>query len=57
MKGHSIPLIILHDFDFTPDRAHPTMTYGYEQPNLAGHAQVLKGGSLRNEWAGVKKKG
>ena len=42
MKGHSIPLITLCDFVFTPDRAHPAMTYGYEQPNLEGHVQVLK---------------
>ena len=42
MKGHSILLITLCDFVFTPDRAHPATTYGYEQSSLAGHAQVLK---------------
>ena len=42
MKGHSIPLITLRNFIFTPDRAHPATTYGYEQPNLVGHARVLK---------------
>ena len=57
MKGHSIPLIILHNFVFTPDRAHPAMTYGYEQPSLAGHAHVLKSYSLQKEQAGAKKKG
>ena len=57
MKVHSIPLITLRDFVFTPDRAHPAMTYGYEQPSLAGHAQVLKSSSLQNEWSGAKKKG
>ena len=41
-KGHSIPLITLRDFVFTPDQAHLAMTYGYEQPSLMGHAQVLK---------------
>ena len=41
-KGHSIPLIILHDFVFTPDRAHPATTYGYEQLSLVGHARALK---------------
>ena len=35
-------MITLHDFVFTPDREHPAMTYGYEQPSLAGNAQVLK---------------
>ena len=39
---HSIPLITLRDFVFTPDRARPAMTYGYEQPSLVRHAQVLK---------------
>ena len=39
---HSIPLITIRDFVFTPDRAHPAMTYGYEQPSLAGYARVLK---------------
>ena len=57
MKAHSIPLITLRDIVFTPDRAHPATTYGYEQPSLVGHAQVLKSCSLRNERAGVKKKG
>ena len=42
MKGHSIPLITLRDFAFTPDRAHPATTYGYEQPSFAGHALVLE---------------
>jgi hypothetical protein len=41
-KGHSIPLFTLRDFVFTPNRAHPTTTYGYEQPSLAGHARVLQ---------------
>ena len=41
-KGHSIPLITLRDFVFTPNRAHPAMTYGYEQPSLARYARVLK---------------
>ena len=42
MKGHSIPLITLRDFVFTPDQAHLATTYGYEQPSLTGHARVLK---------------
>ena len=42
MKGHSIPLITLCDFVFTPDRAHPTTAYSHEQPSLMGHARVLK---------------
>ena len=57
MKGHSIPLIILHDFDFTPDRAHPTMTYGYEQSSLTGHAQVLKVAAYGTNGQVQKKKG
>ena len=42
MKAHSIPLITLCDFVLTPDRAHPATTYGYEQPSLTDHTQVLK---------------
>ena len=42
MKAHSIPLITLRDFVLTPNQTHPTMTNGYEQLSLAGHAQVLK---------------
>ena len=57
MKVHSIPLITLHDFVLTPNRTHPTTTYGYEQSSPTGHAQVLKSCSLRNERAGAKNKG
>ena len=56
MKGHSIPLITLRDFIFTPDRAHPAMTYGYEQPRLAGHAQVLKVATYGTNWQVQKRK-
>ena len=42
MKAHSISLITLCDFVFTPDRAHPAMTYGCEQSSFMGHAWVLK---------------
>ena len=57
MKAHSILLITLRDFVLTPNRTHPATTYGYEQPSLTGHVWVLKSCSLRNEWAGEKKKG
>ena len=50
-------MIALRNFVLTPNRTHPAMTYGYEQPSLVGHAQVLKSCNLWNEWAGVKKKG
>ena len=36
------PLIVLRNFVLSPTRTHPAMTYGYEQPSPAGHAQVLK---------------
>ena len=42
MEARSIPLIALCNFVLTPNQTHPAMTYGYEQPSPAGHAQVLK---------------
>ena len=42
MEARSIPLIAIRNFILTPNRTHPTMTYGYEQPSPTGHAQVLK---------------
>ena len=41
-KCFPFPSIVLHNFVLTPNRMHPTTTYGYEQPSPAGHAQVLK---------------
>ena len=41
MEAHSIPLITLCDSVLTPNRTHPATTYGYKQPSLAGHAQLL----------------
>ena len=52
---HSIPLITLCDFVFTPNRAYPATTYGSKQPSLAGQAQVLKRCSLWNDQASAKK--
>ena len=35
-------LIVLCNFVLTPNQTHPAMTYGYEEPSPAGHAQVHK---------------
>ena len=40
-------MITLRDFVLTPNRTHPATTYGYEQPSLTGHTQVLKVAAYR----------
>ena len=41
-KRIHFPLIVLRNFVLTLNQTHPATTYGYEQPNPVGHAQVLK---------------